>query len=216
MNRALRVSSHGRSQKGEAASQDKRHFRSRPTRSPRSNEGTKAVGLPATVSAAELLEQGSDRQFRVLVQNMLTIARRLEMARDYFGHLIHVTGPQYHLLMTVAQLQGTSGVAVGAVAQVMHVSSAFVTCETGKLSVLDLLKKRPNPQDRRGALLSLTATGRMKIHQLIPEIRAVNDLFFGGLDADSFRGLCTSAAVLVHGSQEAMRYTGERRRHTHE
>jgi len=65
------------------------------------------VGLPATVSSAELLEQGSDRQFRALVQNMLTIARRVEMARDYFGRLIHVTGPQYHLLVTVAQLQGT-------------------------------------------------------------------------------------------------------------
>jgi DNA-binding MarR family transcriptional regulator len=216
MKKAFPISSHGRSQEGKATSQDKRAFRSPRTRSPRPKEGIKAAALPATVSTPQLLEQGSDGQFRALVQNMLTIARRVEMARDYFGHLIHVTGPQYHLLMTVAQLQGTLGVAVGAVAQVMHVSSAFVTSETGKLSVLGLLKKRPNPRDRRGALLSLTATGQMKIHQLIPEIRAVNDLFFGRLDAQSFRALCTSAAALVHGSQEAMRYTGERRRHTHE
>jgi DNA-binding MarR family transcriptional regulator len=129
------------------------------------------------------------------------------MARDYFGRLIKVTGPQYHLLMTVAQLQGALGVSVGTVAQVIHVSSAFVTSETGKLSALGLMRKLPNPLDRRGALLSLTQSGRSKMDRLIPEIRAVNDLFFGKLDAHSFSELCTSAAVLVRGSREAMRYT---------
>jgi len=129
------------------------------------------------------------------------------MARDYFGRLINVTGPQYHLLMTVAQLQGDLGVSVGTVAQVMHVSSAFVTSESGKLSALGLLRKRQNPQDRRGALLSLTQAARLKMDRLIPEIRAVNDLFFGRLDAHSFSELCVSAAKLVQGSRKAMRYT---------
>jgi DNA-binding MarR family transcriptional regulator len=129
------------------------------------------------------------------------------MARDYFGRLIHVTGPQYHLLMTVAQLQGASGVGVGRVAQVMHVSSAFVASETGKLATLGLLEKRSNPQDRRGALLSLTQAGRLKLDRLIPEVCAVNDLFFGRLDTDSFRELCDSAAALVNGSRKAMQYT---------
>jgi DNA-binding MarR family transcriptional regulator len=136
----------------------------------------------------------------------LTVARRVETARDYFGSLINVTGPQYHLLMTVAQLQGALGVSVGTVAQAMHVSSAFVTSETGKLSALGLLSKRPNPLDRRGALLGLTQAGRLNMNRLIPEIRAVNDLFFGRLDAHSFSELCASAAALVHGSREAMRY----------
>ena len=163
--------------------------------------------VPATISASELLDRGSDRQFRGLVQDLLTVAQRLEMARDYFGQLIHVTGPQYHLLMTVAQLQGALGVSVGAVAQGMHVSSAFVASETGKLSALGLLRKRPNPQDGRGALLSLTQAGRLNMDRLIPEIRAVNDLFFGKLDARSFSELCSSASALVRGSREAMRYT---------
>jgi DNA-binding MarR family transcriptional regulator len=183
---------------------------SRSARSLRPKEEITAAAidhLPATVSAAELLDQGSDSQFRVLIQNLLTIARRVEMARDYFGRLINVTGPQYHLLMTVAQLQGASGVSVGTVAQMMQVSSAFVTSETGKLAVVGLLKKRPNPLDGRGALLSLTESGLLKMNRLIPEICAVNDRFFGGLDGHSFRELCTSSAVLVHGSREAIRYS---------
>jgi DNA-binding MarR family transcriptional regulator len=89
----------------------------------------------------------------------------------------------------------------------MHVSGAFVTSEAAKLCRLGLLRKRQNPQDRRGALLSLTQAGRSKMDRLIPEIRSVNDLFFGRLDARSFSELCASAAALVDGSREAMRYT---------
>ena len=162
--------------------------------------------LPETVSVPGLRDRGSDGQFRRLVQDLLIVARRLETARDYFGRQIGVTGPQYHLLMTVAHLQGATGVSVGSVGHVMNVSSAFVTSETGKLSVMGLMRKRPNPKDRRGALLSLTQAGRSKIEYLIPTIRAVNDLFFGQLDSRSFLELCAGAAALVQGSREAMHY----------
>jgi len=160
----------------------------------------------ATVSLRALLHKQSDRQFRRLVQDLLTVSRRLEMARDYFGRRINVTGPQYRLLMTVAQLQGTTGVSVGSVAQAMHVSSAFVTSETGKLSDVGLIRKRPNPNDGRGALLSLAPAGRVKIDRLIGEIRSVNDLFFGLLGAQPFAELCASVGALVRGSSEAMRH----------
>ena len=128
------------------------------------------------------------------------------MARDYFGRRINVTGPQYNLLMSVAQLQGATGVSVGSVARAMHVSSSFVTAETGKLAALGLLRKQSNPSDRRSALLKLTSPGRAKIQRLVAEIRAVNDLFFGRLTAESFRALCVSAEALVGGSREAMQY----------
>jgi MarR family transcriptional regulator, organic hydroperoxide resistance regulator len=161
--------------------------------------------LPPTITAI-VDNKKSDRQFRRLVQNLLTVVRRLEMARDYFGRRINVTGPQYNLLMTVAQFQGATGVSVGSVAQAMHVSSSFVTAETGKLSDVGLLRKRPNPSDRRGALIKLTPLGRTKIHGLLAEIHAVNDLFFGLLTAESFAALCASAEALVEGSREAMQY----------
>jgi MarR family transcriptional regulator, organic hydroperoxide resistance regulator len=164
-------------------------------------------GLPLTISLPALLNnKQSDRQFRRLVQDLLTLARRLETARDYFGRRINVTGPQYNLLMTVAQLQGAIGISIGAVAQAMHVSSSFVTAETGKLSDVGLLKKVPNPSDRRSALLKLAPLGRTKIRGLFGEIRAVNELFFGPLTAQSFAALCASADALVRGSREAMQY----------
>ena len=216
MNKALRTSAHTISTEGESSRRDKKASGSRSRRAKEGITAAENYHVPPTVSATVLLDRGSDRQFRGLVQDLLTVARRLEMARDYFGRLINVTGPQYHLLMTVAQLQGASGIGVGKVAQVMQVSSAFVTAETGKLSTLGLLKKRPNPQDRRGALLSLTQAGRLKMDRLIPEIRAVNDLFFGRLDSRSFRELCVGATALVQGSREAMRHTEKAEEESHE
>jgi len=167
--------------------------------------------LPLTISLPALLNnKESDQQFRRLIQELLTLARRLETARDYFGRRINVTGPQYNLLMTVAQLEGATGVSIGVVAQAMHVSSSFVTAETGKLSDAGLLRKVPNPSDGRGVLLKLTPPGRTKIHGLFGEIRAVNDLFFGPLNARSFAALCEGAEALVRGSREAMQYIAPR------
>jgi len=163
--------------------------------------------LPLTISLPALLNnKESDQQFRRLIQDLLTLARRLETARDYFGRRINVTGPQYNLLMTVAQLEGATGVSIGTVARAIHVSSSFVTAETGKLSDAGLLRKVPNPSDGRSALLKLTPLGRTKVHGLFGEIRAVNDLFFGPLNAQSFAALCESAEALVLGSREAMQY----------
>jgi DNA-binding MarR family transcriptional regulator len=88
----------------------------------------------------------------------------------------------------------------------MHVSSAFVASETRKLSDVGLIRKRPNPEDGRGALLSLAPGGRAKIDRLVGEIRIVNDLFFGLLGAQQFAELSASAGALVRGSSEAMRH----------
>ena len=163
--------------------------------------------LPASISVAAVLhDQQSDRQFRRLIRDLLTVTRRLELARDYFGRRIDVTGPQYNLLMTVAELQGAAGASVGTVARAMHLSSSFVTAETGKLSDVGLLRKQTNRSDRRGALLKLTPLARRKIHRLLSEIRAVNDLFFGVLTVESFTALCAGAEALVEGSREAMQY----------
>jgi len=165
-----------------------------------------AYVLPATVSRAALLEKGSDHRFRVLVNDLFTIASRMEVVRAHLGARMGISGPQYSVLVAVAHLQAEHGVSVGAVAQAMHVSSAFIASETGKMVRLGLLLKRPNPLDRRGVLISLTPAGRLKIDRISPEIRAINDLFFGELDAPSFAALSAAAGALVKGSRKAVHY----------
>jgi MarR family transcriptional regulator, organic hydroperoxide resistance regulator len=172
--------------------------------------GTATFVLPPTVTRETLLERGSDRRFRSLVNDLLTIATRMEVVREHLGRRMGISGPQYSVLVAIAHLQGDTGVSVGAVAQALHVSSAFIAVETGKLARLGLVLKQRNPHDRRGVLLSLALPGRLKIDRAGAEIRAVNDLFFGGLDSGAFRALCAAASTLVEGSRGAMQYLGAR------
>ena len=106
--------------------------------------------LPPTVSRDVLLESGSDRRFRSLVADLFTISARMEIVRERLGRKLGITGPQYSLIVAIARLQASGGVSVGAVAQALHVSSAFVATETGKLVRRRFLAKRTNPLDRRG------------------------------------------------------------------
>ena len=161
--------------------------------------------LPPTVSRAALLTDDSDRLFRALVSDLFTISARMEIVREHLGRRLGITGPQYSLMVAIAHLQGAAGVSVGSVAQALHVSSAFVASETGKLMRRSLVLKRTNPLDRRGVLLSIAPAGRLKLDRVSEEIRGINDLFFGALDAKSFIALSGASAKLVEGSAVAVR-----------
>jgi MarR family transcriptional regulator, organic hydroperoxide resistance regulator len=160
--------------------------------------------LPATVSRPALLEQGSDERFRRLVYDLLTIAGRMAMVREHLGSRMGISAPQYSLLMAIGQFQGRRGVGVTAIAKVLHVSSAFVATETGKLVQAGLLTKRSNPKDRRAVLLSLTRAGRTLIERNSAEVRALNDVFFGALTRSAFTAASATMAALVHGSARAI------------
>jgi len=170
------------------------------------DNGKAAYALPPTTSNSALLDKGSDRRFRTLVNDLFTVASRMENVRAHLGDRMGISGPQYSVLIAVAHLQGGRGASVGAVAQAMHVSSAFIAAETGKMARRGLLLKRPNPDDRRGVLLRLAPAGRLKIDRAAAEIRAINDLFFGALDAVSFYALSAAATALVKGSGKAVHY----------
>jgi DNA-binding MarR family transcriptional regulator len=183
-----------------------RRARAKATAKPKRNGANAAYVLPPTVTRDALLEKGSDRRFRTLVNDLFTIASRMEIVRAHLGRRMGITGPQYSVLVAVAHLQGERGVSVGTLAQAMHVTSAFIAAETGKMARRGLLLKRANPDDRRGVLISLAPAGRLKIDRVSAEIRAINDLFFGALDGSSFAALSAAAQALVEGSSKALHY----------
>jgi len=110
------------------------------------------------------------------------------------------------VLVAIAHLQGESGVSVSDLAEALHVSNAFIASETGKLAQRRLVHKRVNPNDRRGVLLSIAPAGRIEIEKIGEEIRAINDLFFGALDAKAFAALSAAVGALVTSSRKAIQY----------
>jgi DNA-binding MarR family transcriptional regulator len=181
---------------------------SRPRPARRSGPRQSKFRLPATVSRTALLEVGGDSGFRQLVYDLLTISVRMEAVRTHLARRIGITGPQYSVLIAIAQFQDADGVSVSKVAKVLHVSAAFITTETRQLERLGLLIKQVNPRDRRGVLLRLTATGEQQMIAISPAITAINDRFFSPLSRTAFRTFAECAAQLVSSSREVANWVG--------
>ena len=176
--------------------------RSGPKRRGERNSGS--FRLPPTVSRPALLQAGDDRHFRQLVYDLLTISVRMEIVRTELARRIGITGPQYSVLVAIAQFQGNEGVSVGKIAEALHVSAAFITGETRQLERLGLIIKKVNPRDRRGVLIRLTLAGERQMIAVGPAITAVNDRFFAPLSRASFRAFAHCAARLVESSRKVM------------
>ncbi len=165
-----------------------------------------------STSRSALLRAGSDAAFRHFVSDLLTVAERMRAMRDHFARVGGVTGPQYTMLMAIAQLErahpAASGVRLSAVADYLRVSRAFVTTEAGILVRRRLLVKRPNPQDGRSALLHLSLAGERLLDRVMPEVQAVNDVFFGSLTGAGFRGARRIVAAMLAGSERARARVG--------
>lgn len=143
-------------------------------------------------------------EFRRLIYRLLLVEERLRRARDHLGRLAGLTGPQYTMLITVAYLQGATGITVQSLARNLRVTSAFITTESRRLIAGGLLAKRPNPHDSRSTLLSVTAAGRQRIERLVPELRRVNNAFFANVTARSFANAMQFLEQLLAGSEQVM------------
>ena len=168
---------------------------------------------PLTVSHRALLVGGSDIEFRRLILRLLQIEERLRHARAYLGRQAGLTGPQYSLLMAVAYLQGETGIAVRSLARELRVTSAFITSESRRLIERGLLAKRQNPHDSRSTLVTVTPAGRRAIERLVPEVRAINDLFFGHLSRPAFVQAKRFLEQLLDGSRQALTHIAAREAH---
>jgi DNA-binding MarR family transcriptional regulator len=174
-----------------------------PSASPKSRSKA-AVVTPLTVSRRELLIDGSDAQFRSFVHGMLAFAARLEGVRNGFAALLGLTGIQYTILISIRHLRSDGEVTVGAVAEHLHLSGAFVTTETGKLLRLGLITKVQDLKDRRRVCLGVTAQGRDLLSRLAPVQVQVNDVLFDFLTGEQFRGVGSMLERIVASGDHAI------------
>jgi DNA-binding MarR family transcriptional regulator len=165
------------------------------------------TGPPLTVSLSNLLDDGSDARFREMLHNLLAFAARLEGIRGRMGAMVGLSGSQYTVLISIRQLQGKTGIGVKALAGHLSLSGPFVTSETNKLIKLGLVSKRPNPEDARRVLLSITSEAAALLNGLAPVQREINDVLFEPLEDMDFDVICALAGGLRGSSERALMLT---------
>lgn len=147
----------------------------------------RASDAPLSISLHPLMTAaGTDREFRELIYELTRLANLMASNQERFALFIGVTRPQFLILAVIADGHCRT---VGEIATRLEVSSPFVTAEVGKLQKMGLVGKVPNEQDRRSALLELTAAGRARLDDLGPLRRLTNDLMFRSLTGEDMQRL---------------------------
>ena len=136
--------------------------------------------LALSTTLESLLKDGSDRDFRQLIYNLLSLSNVVVRNREQFAAYIGMTHQQY-VIMTI--LYENPGVTVTYIASQIHVSSQFVTLETGKLIKKGIVDKQPNEIDRY-AKLSIYAMS-LAISLFITILVIYNG--FQGVDPDKIK-----------------------------
>ncbi|MGA2102707.1 MAG: MarR family winged helix-turn-helix transcriptional regulator [Candidatus Sulfotelmatobacter sp.] len=160
--------------------------------------------FPLTATSPVLVSGKSDHSLRKLLYDFFTVSARMETVKRYLGERLGLTGPQYTIMMAVAELQGKTGVSVGRVGEYLHVSGTFVTMESGKLIKKGFLARHSDLQDRRVSLLSLAPKGAKALQALFPELQQINDVFFELDSRAEFERLCKTLEKLVGNGQRAL------------
>jgi MarR family transcriptional regulator, organic hydroperoxide resistance regulator len=141
---------------------------------------------PLSISMKTFLKDGTDREFRHLINSLLSFSALMTRHREYYASYIGVTGSQYTMMTLIAEARFAT---VGDVAERMHVASQFVTVEINKLIGKNIIEKTPNETDRRSMHLRLTLKGQNLLRELGPIRRESNDLVYGSLTEERGRAL---------------------------
>ena len=160
-------------------------------------------GLPLTITRPELLNDGTDRDFRKLVHNIFAFMARHESIRDGHAKQIGLAGVEYTILISIGHLGLDGDVNVKTIADHLHMSGAFITTVTSKLQTLGLVEKTQDSVDRRRISLAITEKGRALLRKLAPYQREINDVEFSPLSRDDFQTISRILEALIDSGDKA-------------
>ena len=163
--------------------------------------GTTERFPPLSISMETFLKDGTDREFRHLINSLLSFSALMMRHREYYASYIGVTGSQYSMMTLIAEAGFAT---VGDVAEQMHVASQFVTAEINKLIREGIVEKTPNATDRRSMHLKLTLKGQNLLRELGPIRRESNDLMYGSLTEDRGRALREIIDTLIEDANSTL------------
>jgi MarR family transcriptional regulator, organic hydroperoxide resistance regulator len=156
---------------------------------------------PLSISLETFLRDGTDRDFRHLINSLLSFSALMTRHREYYASYIGVTGSQYTMMTLIAEARFAT---VGDVAGQMHVASQFVTAEINKLIRKNIIEKTLNEMDRRSMHLRLTLKGQNLLRELGPIRRESNDFVYGSLTGDRGSALREIIDKLIEDANSAL------------
>lgn len=110
-----------------------------------------------------------------------SVGVHLEELRYFWAKALGISGPQWMILMALADLDDKDGVPVNVVSKKLHVDPSFVTTQSKMLEKKGFLRRKPSTEDARIVLMSLTDKTYKQMAGLAAQQDALNDFVFAEL-----------------------------------
>lgn len=119
--------------------------------------------------------------FRRFSWVIASINVHLEELRYFWAKALGISGPQWMILMALADLDHDDGVPVNAVSKKLHVDSSFVTTQSKLLEKKGFLRRKTSTEDARIVQMSLTDKTYKHLAGLAAQQEALNEFIFADL-----------------------------------
>jgi DNA-binding MarR family transcriptional regulator len=102
----------------------------------------------------------------------------LQELRYFWAKTLGISGPQWMILMALADLDGGEGVPVKVVSKMLHVDPSFVTTQSKMLEKKGFMRRKTSAEDARIVQMSLTDKTYKHIASLASQQEALNEFIF--------------------------------------
>lgn len=123
-------------------------------------------------SQLDQLGIGADTVGLAVTGRLLRLARRVESAREDLLGTFGLSVADFDVLATLRRRAGASGMKPKDLLASVMITSGGMTKRLDRLQVAGLVERHPDPEDRRGVLITLSPAGRDLIDEVLPTLLA--------------------------------------------
>lgn len=144
------------------------------------------------VQAPDLISNTPARNQETIRRLNWTIAAmnvHLEELRYFWAKTLGISGPQWMILMALADMDESDGVPVNAVSKKLYVDSSFITTQSKLLEKKGLIRRKASADDARVVRMSLTDRTYKHLASLASQQQALNEFIYAEFDNTELEGL---------------------------
>lgn len=156
---------------------------------------------------AELADLGveADTGGLAVTGRILRLARNIEAARERLLDQFGLSVPDFDVMATLRRRAESHGLKAKHLQASVMITSGGMTKRLDRLQSAGLIERNPDPDDRRGVLITLTDQGRRVIDEALPvlldaEAQMIGAAIEGARDRDRLAGFLRQLLVAMDGS----------------
>jgi len=140
---------------------------------------------------------------RQFAWEIASINVHLQEIRHFWARALGISGPQWMILMALADLDQGEGVPVKVVSKMLHVDPSFVTTQSKMLEKKSFVRRKTSDEDARIVQMSLTDKTYKHMAGLASQQAKLNAFIFAEFDESELEAFTGKLAALQNRLEKA-------------